>query len=774
MEERNIRWGELISGLLIVGSAVGLVISLWSTLKVVPYFPALVFMLVTAGIFGAGLYTLRKWNLETTSRGLLAIALLLVPLNFLAAVALQRPDSDQGWLVALAVAVGLSVFTAMTVSASRVLLPATWRWLTLAVMGTSASQIVISRAVVGDTGVGRVFLLALFAVGCYLAAHVLPLWSAARHARIARPLASRSLLLLGISTFALAMPLGLLISKSPDLRSTLASLSPLVSAVAVVILGWGIQLHQRVCSRSLAALRTGGTALALCGAAVMLLALVLAWPCPTWLIAVGIVNFVALTAVAVVVPLPVLHAAAVACFTLAGVTAFHVIDGNLAPGGSGGGRRLVEVFWMGRTSVLLAALSTVVAAGAWALRRYRCTSDAFVYLSSSGGVGIVSLAIAAFVGFTGGADAGLATAVFAFYAIALLGAGMSLQRTTLVAAGSVLLLITLVHALAWNATTQQTLIRMTLQPDRPILVAFLTHAAAVGLLVLYLARVGLNRLTSLLHAQYDRRSILFTPGDTAVPDGQSASFWLSVITPLSVSALVTSVLAVPWVVWVTPGQFGLHAVYALVVALVWLTLAAVNRWPNLFAAFQTISTVTVVFGVTHLCLQGSWWDGMFLHPTFLQIQLSVLAAWCAAWSLLRRFTRHSAEAHPLAERRDLSVDQCLLGVCRRCAGGNPTSVRLHPGRAGGIRHERVVAVKCVAAGADVRPGSMDCARFGVIGAGYRTLGTRVNCGPGRAGRGSWNGIVAFGRPMALGPGRGFGPSAGCLPLSQLWRASPFA
>ena len=42
MAENNIRWGEILSGTLIVGCAVGLVISLRSALQeTVPYFPAL-------------------------------------------------------------------------------------------------------------------------------------------------------------------------------------------------------------------------------------------------------------------------------------------------------------------------------------------------------------------------------------------------------------------------------------------------------------------------------------------------------------------------------------------------------------------------------------------------------------------------------------------------------------------------------------------------------------------------------------------------------------
>ena len=78
MEKRNIRWGELASGLLIVGSAVGLVISLREELRDrIPYFSAMVFMLLTAAIHGAGTYTLKRWKLRNTSRGVLLIGMLL-------------------------------------------------------------------------------------------------------------------------------------------------------------------------------------------------------------------------------------------------------------------------------------------------------------------------------------------------------------------------------------------------------------------------------------------------------------------------------------------------------------------------------------------------------------------------------------------------------------------------------------------------------------------------------------------------------------------------
>ncbi len=126
MEERNIRWGEIISGLLIVVCAVGLVASLWSTLRdSIPYLPALVFMLGTAAFHAAGLYTLRKWQLRSVSRAVLVIGLLLVPLNFLAASALSA-NEDATVSVAnpiywIAITIGVLAYGAMTYFGSRAL-----------------------------------------------------------------------------------------------------------------------------------------------------------------------------------------------------------------------------------------------------------------------------------------------------------------------------------------------------------------------------------------------------------------------------------------------------------------------------------------------------------------------------------------------------------------------------------------------------------------------------------------------------------------------------
>ena len=88
LAERNIRWTELIGvllgGLLMVGSSIALVIAFWNQLESIPALQFLIFVGFISAVFAAGLFVYHRWKLESTGRGLMVIAMLLVPLNFLA------------------------------------------------------------------------------------------------------------------------------------------------------------------------------------------------------------------------------------------------------------------------------------------------------------------------------------------------------------------------------------------------------------------------------------------------------------------------------------------------------------------------------------------------------------------------------------------------------------------------------------------------------------------------------------------------------------------
>ncbi len=91
----NIRWGELVAGMLIVICSIGLVISLWNPLvETHRVIPSLIFLAANAAIFSAGLYTLSRWRLRHTSRAVLVIATLLVPLSVLGGLAAAGTDVD--------------------------------------------------------------------------------------------------------------------------------------------------------------------------------------------------------------------------------------------------------------------------------------------------------------------------------------------------------------------------------------------------------------------------------------------------------------------------------------------------------------------------------------------------------------------------------------------------------------------------------------------------------------------------------------------------------
>ncbi len=121
MEERNILWGELVGGLLIVGCSIALVISLRQTLEEIPYFPFLIVGALTSALIGAGRYTLSHWKLEATSRGLLLIGMLLVPLSFMVLAGLTA-RGERGALEVAIELVAVAFFGWLVYGASRILI----------------------------------------------------------------------------------------------------------------------------------------------------------------------------------------------------------------------------------------------------------------------------------------------------------------------------------------------------------------------------------------------------------------------------------------------------------------------------------------------------------------------------------------------------------------------------------------------------------------------------------------------------------------------------
>ena len=671
LEEKNIRWGELLAGMLIVGSSVGLVISLWSTLKnAIPYFPALCFLAVTAAIHGAGLYTLRHWRLKTTSRGLLTIALLLVPLNFLAAIALSEQRSASDPLYVTAVVIGVAAYGWITWSGTRELMHFGATWLSLAVLGSAIGQLVIGRLTAA--GLSTIELNGLFALP--LATYVVALLGTSHFAARWRRLPPRRVeslyRLLGIAFFSLAVALSLLLWKSQAVLDTLSRLSPCVSLAAAMIVGVAGRLlprsrrshvRQNVGETRSDHPRSGergydiaATAVTLIGAMLMVVAVVLAWPDPERLIAVGVVNFVALSWFGFATGLAPLHVPALASLALAGLIAFHRFGQAIGGAGVSEDRNLIATILLGRSGVVVSLMSLLTAFVARFLptetgerggvsppvhspqdRGADATplaSASLVYLAAAAGMAVLSLGIAGYAGFwphvvQPSIDRSLPTLVFVLFGTAGMVANERLNRIEIAWAGAVVWLAVFLHALGWNTHVREWLDGAGWLPSRPIVVALLSFATwSLGCAI-----VG----------KYRNRFV--TPWSAA-----------------SGRATVVALFVLPWKVW---GDFGPHAIYLGWVAALCLGQAQLWQSRNLFSLSQAVAFIAAVLGIASFAQHEDWWlaygndVSAFWDVRHGHWQMAGLAVACVPWVLWRRFGGRWAV---LARCSDWKLDRVLL------------------------------------------------------------------------------------------------------------------
>ena len=681
LEKKNIRWGELLAGLLIVGSSVGLVISLWSTLRnAIPYFPALCFLGVTAAIHGAGLYTLRHWRLQTTSRGLLTIALLLVPLNFLAAIALSDQRSVTDPLYVIAVAIGVLAYGWIAWSGARELMHFGALSLPVAILGSAIGQLIIGRQTV--PGLSTLSLNALFALP--LATYALALskesFFAAKWRRLTDRRVESLYRLLGIACFSLAVSLGLLLWKSQAVLDTLSRLSPCLSLAAAIIVGTAVRLvptrigerggvsppvvpihsspslssttHRGADAASLAKVSVmtsrdiAATAVTLLGASLMVATVVLAWPSPDRLIAVGVVNFVVLSWFGFATGLAPLHFPALECLALAGLIAFHQFGEAIGGAGVSSERSLIDTLLLGRSGIvvsLMSLLTTAVAlfvvpplGGLFRLHKEQPPKGGTTnsYLAAAGGMAVLSLAIAGYAGFwpnlsQPNVDRSLATVVFVLFGIVGMIANERLNRIELAWAGAVVWLGVFLHALGWNEHVRGWLNAVGLLPNRPIVVALLAFATwSLGCAVI--GKV---------------RQRFVTPWSAA-----------------SGRAIVVALFAMPWKVW---GDFGPHAIYLGWIAALCLGQAHLWQSRNVFSLSQAVAFIATILGVASFAQQQPWWVAhgdvlaAIVDVRHVHWQITGLAAACVPWLLWRRLGGKFAV---LARCCDWKVDRWIPPV----------------------------------------------------------------------------------------------------------------
>ena len=230
MEESNIRWGEIIGGLLIIGCSTALVVSLWAQISQIPVLKFLIFTTVTAILFGIGLYTEHRWKLPTTSRGILTIATLLVPLNFLAIAAVSASNTS-GALVIGSELLAPAIFLCLVYFAGRVITPGCAHILSAGVLGSSVGQLLVRHFAAVDTSPALLVLLGAFPVACYVVTVGIALRIVLDDREIDESETTTVFTILGTMSFAALLPFGLLLYKSGPLGMSMMYLAPLVTLV---------------------------------------------------------------------------------------------------------------------------------------------------------------------------------------------------------------------------------------------------------------------------------------------------------------------------------------------------------------------------------------------------------------------------------------------------------------------------------------------------------------------------------------------------------------
>jgi hypothetical protein len=604
MEQSNIRWGEIIGGLLIVGCSTALVVSLWSEIAAIPVLKFLIFTSVTAALFGVGFYTEHKWKLPTTSRGILTIATLLVPLNFLAIAAVSSGVPSVGGAVLVSELIAPAVFACLVFFAGRILTPRWPHLLAGGVLLTSIGQLLVRHW--AEPGMGQsasLMLTALPVLGC-LAATVFTLRRAAE-AKLDEADVSAIFFTLGASIFAAVLPFGLLLFKSGTPVLTLTNIAPALALVGLSPLAVGIFLWRALAEELSANARTAATAIGIIGGVIALVAMLIGWPNPASVLPAALINCVCWSYLAWTLRWPRFYVIASACLSLAAVIGFAVVGGEVAWQQTPE-QFLFQPFVSGASGQALAAVTVLLLVVAEVLRRRGRRVDASYLLVPACVTGLVGGGLGLWFGFNLAGDPQL----------------LSLTLTVLTGAALWVAYRTGFKAPVWIAVG---LLWLALRQMLGNVAFFRFPWQTSSLVVASVAAVASSVLCYLRpndeSDEWEERKELF--GDPLR--------WSSLALSFSVIAMLLQSRRWETTAMIDGRLFWLAAISA--------ALLSVIRSRLLFTALQAALTAGTALAIKLVLQEFEWYSYLpsaFLHPWSLQIQGGAIVLTGLVWLALRQ------------------------------------------------------------------------------------------------------------------------------------------
>ena len=280
MREANIRWGELVGGLLVVGCSVALVQTFWVNIAEQIWLKSAVFTAISTAIYAVGLYTEHRWKLPNTSRAVLLVASVLTPLTVLGILASKNAGATEGTSF-IAASISLFLLGALLVPSSRVLASRfAWAFFVSILAGGVGllSCAMMERAagsVLHRPDAQLLLPLLLSLVGNLLAVYRQNKEtdfnsSCADQLFIQLSGALGALIPVGIWIFALGSAI-----SAPNAARQLAILMPLL---ALSFISVGGVVWKRIAGPDIANRKVAGTALTIIGGLLLLVAVVISYP----------------------------------------------------------------------------------------------------------------------------------------------------------------------------------------------------------------------------------------------------------------------------------------------------------------------------------------------------------------------------------------------------------------------------------------------------------------------------------------------------------------
>ncbi|MEW4569018.1 hypothetical protein AB1L88_14230 [Tautonia sp. JC769] len=616
MEERNIRWGELVGGLLIVGCSLALVIGYWDRIAERPILRFALANGVVAAFFGVGRHADRRWNLTTTAGGLLGIATLLVPLSVLTVV-LARGTEGIGIPLLVGELIALTGFAVLIGKGSQAI-RASAPWATaMGVVVPSAA--ILAAGWWGRSGMDGGLLLAIGSVPllAHVGATLRSMSVERRTAEFDEAAADRLFRTLGLTAFAAVVAIGALLQRtgaSLDALHRFALLAPLAGlpSMAAGLMGW------RRASSTMVVHRIAGGSIAAAGTLVMLGGVVLAWPEPAGIAVVAAVNAGVLVAIALAFAMPAALALGGTLLALAVVVVTQVILGTL-PWIGGESAELVSALASPGSGMTLVGMALVFEAMVAGVVRFGRIMEAramalVAVLAGLLGLGLVSWHGLGVPGDPAGAlwaygalaIGALAGAIVASWMPSRGGVGRASEPVALAWIGSGLMLVALVQGFVFRYGEAWEL-------ALPWSSSLLGHATIAALL----PTITGNRLRRI---------------------GGAASIEQALVH----SAFLTSVAGALRVLWLVPTAAPMDlAVHLLWLSGVWAVLAWRFLSPGLFWACQGAMAGSLGLAVASWTTGRPWFieqrsrliddRWIWLDPRAFQAEGAALALFALAW-----------------------------------------------------------------------------------------------------------------------------------------------